>query len=327
MPILSFPNELLLQIGRCLLQAPPSDCDCNCHQHHITPHLSAFSRVNHRLHALLADLLLATASPLHILFWAVANSRTDTAAVALARGADPNTAHNWQSHTTPIDLAISMHLHSADADSRALHLHMVAFLLDAGGTCPAGALARPTELGYLDLLTVCLPHLRDTTDSQPGARLRTLLEAAVRHDHVEITELLIAAGAVVNSTGAHNDIAYYPPLWKFYDTSIRVLQVLLDAGADAGWVDARGASVLQNMRKRSVETEVLEEKIALLVRYGAVDEPADWPAVEARGPGFRPRRVRRCCRSIDTAIQEGRGLLGGAAGQARDGEGVWVRVL
>lgn len=52
-----------------------------------------------------------------------------------------------------------------------------------------------------------------------------------------------------------------------------MLQAILDAGADATWRSWDGVSVLQHMRQRSGDALELEGKVALLVRYGAVDEP------------------------------------------------------
>ncbi|KAL0635437.1 hypothetical protein Q9L58_005645 [Maublancomyces gigas] len=297
MPMLALPNELLLKIAQGLLPSAICHCDCDCRCHHISPHLSAFSRVNQRLHALLAEYLLATASPLHILFWAVANSRTDTVALALERGADANTprrpesniksksnsATSWDIHWTPVDLAISMRQHSVDAKSHALKLATLALLLGAGGTCRIDSLIMPTHYGDLDLLTLCLPQITGIEDRYDETGLRTLLATAAGGGHAEATKLVIHAGASVNSTGEPRHFRYYPPLWVCWHVPMSVLQVLLDAGADATWeaADATwaatyGVTVLQNMRHRSAGSPELEEKIALLVRYGAVDEGLSW---------------------------------------------------
>lgn len=311
MPLLALPNELILQIARCLLQSTTVQCDCDCHCHHISTHLSAFFHVNHRLHALLAEYLLATASTLHVLFWAVANSRIDIVALALERGTDPNStrrpnAHITASrylHSTPVDLAIAMRVHSVDSQSHALKLRTLALLFAAGGTCTVDNLIKPTRYGDLDLLTLCLAHLTDTEDCYSHSGLRTILEIASRRGHVEAAKLAIAAGATVNSTGVHNDPGFYPPLWVCCNAPIRTLQVLLDAGADPTWRARHGVSVVQNMRERSVDSPELEEKIALLVRYGAVDERPVWrggrrppgqtPEMEYRGwvPGSRETPV------------------------------------
>lgn len=296
MSLLTLPNELFLQIVPSLLQSSTCRCDhhrhcdcdcpcpCDCHCHHISAHLSAFSRVNHRLHALLAESLLATASTLHILFWAVANTRPDIVALALSRGADPNcplrqNAHvttSWPPYTTAVDLAISMRVHSVDAPSHALKLQTLALLLAAGGTCTVNELIKPTRYGDLDLLTLCLPQITGIEDTYSGSAPRTLLEIAARRGHVEAAKLLIAAGAPVNSTGEHNDPGYYPPLWVCWQAPVATLQVLLDAGADPAWEARHGVTVVQNMRGRSVATVGLEEKIALLVRWGAVDKGRCW---------------------------------------------------
>lgn len=284
MPLLALPNELLLQIAGCLLRPPTNEfgCDCDCHQ--ISPDLAAFSRVNQHLHALLAEYLLATASTMRMLFWGVVKSRTDTVALALKRGADPNCPLRPSPHvhiscvpyTTPVDLAISMRVHSVDAKSHALKLDTLALLLAAGGICEVDELIKPTRYGDLDLLTLCLPYLPDTEHTYSDSGPRTLLEIAARRGHVEAAKLVIAAGAPLNSTGEHNDPGYYPPLWVCWQAPLPVLQVLIDAGADPTWRARHGDSVVQNMRRRSVGTPELEEKIALLVRHGAVDEGRCW---------------------------------------------------
>lgn len=130
---------------------------------------------------------------------------------------------------------------------------------------------RPTSSGDLDLLTLCLPYIAHP-DNYPS--VWTLLHAAVRGGHVEATKILIAAGAKVDPDGYRRSNQTCPPLWLCSRASIAVTQVLLDAGADAAWRSRDGVSVVQNVRRAAAGAEWLEEKIALLVRYGAVDEPA-----------------------------------------------------
>lgn len=167
LPLLAFPNKVLFEIADCLLQSPT--CICGCNDHHISPHISAFSRSNHRLHALLSEYLLATASTPHILFWVIANNRPDTVALALNRGADPNTILRPDSHLTT-----SMRAYSVDAKSHALKLATLTLLVDAGGTCAIHYLHRPTRDGDLDLLTLCLPHLTPEHEQYRTAGRRTL---------------------------------------------------------------------------------------------------------------------------------------------------------
>lgn len=309
MSLSALPNELLFQIARYLLECP------SCHCLHISQHLSALSRSNCLLRELLTEYLLNTASTSHILFWAIANSRHDTVSLALERGADPN----WILHPnrqiriighrpirTPVELAVSMRVHSDDAESHALKLGMLALLLGRGGTCTIDSLIMPTRYGDLDLLTLCYKHLTTDEDTHPVYLPRTLLEVAARRGHVEAAKMAIRAGATVNSTGEHHSAHFYPVLWICWKASINVLQVLLDAGADPTWHARHGVSVVQHMRERSPDGPELEEKVALLVRYGAVDEPTRWdkerwlerraehpPETEYRGwrPGNRERPV------------------------------------
>ncbi|KAL0639478.1 hypothetical protein Q9L58_001507 [Maublancomyces gigas] len=278
MSLLALPNELLLKIARCLLRCP------GCHGLHHEHHISALSHCNHRLYALLADCHLETASALKILLWAIAHTRHDTFARALEKGADPNTPlhHIYISNSrpvgTPVDVAIRMRVHSFDAESHARKLGTIALFLRAGGTCTADSLAMPTLYGDVDLLTLCLPHLTDTDPNHSGPR--TILEIAARRGHVEIVRLAISAGAAVNSTGSNHSAEFCPPLWVCWGSSIAVLQAILDAGADATWRSPDGVSVVQHMRQRSGNALELEDKIALLMKYGAIDEPASEHTLE-----------------------------------------------
>lgn len=311
MPLLSLPNEVLLQIARYLLRCANCQCD------HLSPALSAFSRCNHRLHVLLAQSNLSTSSISQMLLWAIANSRTDIVALSLERGADPNAPlrlglNNRTFHgsaTTPVELAIRMRAHSPDADSHALKLRTLSLLLNAGGTCKTSALIKPASYGDLDLLTLCLPRLILTDDLGPW----TLITTAAHRGHVEVVRLAIAAGA---SVGEQNSRGYIPPLWRYCNAPIEVVQVLLDAGADPTWRDSRGVSVVQNMRGRAGAAVGVEEKIALLVRYGGVDEPPI--SLLAAGPslvrGFGPRGQQR----RDAPAMEYRGWVSGNSEAAVD---------
>lgn len=102
-----------------------------------------------------------------------------------------------------------------------------------------------------------------------------------RFGHVEAAKLVIAAGAIVNSTGMHNNVGYYPPLWVCWSCLITTLQVLLDAGADPTWHARRGVSVARGVRGGAVDTPELQRKIELLVRYGAIDAGTSWLTVRS----------------------------------------------
>lgn len=176
-----------------------------------------------------------------------------------------------------------MRASSSSAHSHAVKLDILALLLSAGGTCTVDDLVKPTRYGDIDLLTLCLPQIAGVEDSHSGSGARTLLEIAARRGHVEVAKLAVAAGASVNSTGEHNDPGYYSPLWVCWQAPVATLQVLLEAGADPTWRARHGVSVVQNMRERSVDSPALEEKVALLVRWGAVDEGKCWRTVGAGG--------------------------------------------
>lgn len=160
---------------------------------------------------------------------------------------------------------------STDAESHVLQLAMLALLLAAGGTCSVDSLITTTRDGHLDLLALCAPHLTDINARRRDGR-HTLLEIAARHGHVEAVTILISAGASVNVARAHCKPRPYPPLWVCRESPVAVLQVLLDAGADASWRNSRGVSIVQHLRQTSRDAVGLENNIALLVQYGAVDD-------------------------------------------------------
>lgn len=293
MALLSLPNEILLKIARYMLHC--THCDCQ----HISPEFSAFSRSNRRLHVLLAGSHLGPSSITQMLVWGIANGRNDLVARALEHGANPNSdlyrpldtwnASGYGEH--PIQFAMRMRCQSEDAQSHALKLGALALMFGAGGTCVMNDVWMIGSRGDLDLLTVCLPHVdySDRLDTYLGPRY--LLSVAARSGHVEVAKMALAAGATLNSTGDLGTESFYPALWVCSDASIEVVQVLLDAGGDAAWRAPSGVSVVQNMRQRHWQCEAseLEDKIALLVRYGAVDEPsADVTLEPENSARFRP---------------------------------------
>jgi hypothetical protein len=90
--LLSLPNELLLDIARSILSiARPHD-------------LNSLVRINRRLYAVLNDLLYQDdlGDPGSFLTWAAKRNRPETAARALAAGADPNTASEELGDLPPI---------------------------------------------------------------------------------------------------------------------------------------------------------------------------------------------------------------------------------
>lgn len=228
-----------------------------------------------------------------MLLWAIANGRHDIVTLALARGADPNSPSRPNPYIptnraslrigTPVDIAISMRRHSANAESHALKLGTVALLLAAGGVYTTDILTMCARYGDLDLLALCLGYLAPIGESGPG----TLLTMVARNGHVEATGMVIAAGAPVNSVGTYPAGGYYPPLSVCWDSPLAVLEVLLDAGADPSWRDHDNISIVQNMRNRSLPGPELDDKVALLIRYGAVDEPPLWQAFHQWTPGGR----------------------------------------
>lgn len=303
MSLLSLPNELILKIARCLLHCP------NCHCQHISPDLSAFSRCNHRLHLVLAASQQGPSSTCQMLLWGIVNSRNDIVSLALKRGANPNARLRrpmnnrtpYGSATNPVTLAIRMCDRSDDAESHAVKLATLGLLFGAGGTSLTFDLLSAAGKGDLDLLALCLPHLDLTGYMGRHAGPREVFATAVGRGHMEAARMAIAAGVRLNSDGDRNSGFFYPALWSCWDAAIDVVQLLLEEGADAAWRSPNGVSIVQNMRQRAGAALGLEEKIALLVRYGAVDESlAGLPSqpenrsVFARGGrgGWGPRRQR-----------------------------------
>lgn len=287
MPLLALPNEVLIEISGYLRQLPTCYCKCQCHQ--ISRDISAFSRSNHHLHALLSGYLLATASASDILFWAIANSRPDTVAFALERGADPNTFQNPPSHVntmtlicTPVELAISLRELSVDAESHAHKLATLILLLDSGGICEMRYLDMPTRCGDLDLLTLCLSRLDEGDDENRRDDRMELLRLAVGHCFIDATKLVIGGRATVDSVGAHNHPEYYPPLWVCWRARLISRHVLAKAGADPTSEPYFDALAVENMGPWLRPTPEIDGQIALLVRYGAVDQRVVGDLVRAR---------------------------------------------
>lgn len=267
MPLLDLPNELLLRIAWFVLKCP------TCHCHHFSRHLSALARSNQHLHAILVPELLRTASTLHILLWAITHSRADTATLALTHGASPNVllrqTHHHEHSTanirlgTPVEIAMRMCIRSADQPSLATLMS----LLHAGGNPTIEPLSILADAGDLPVLARCLPRITaiDQRDSQTGY---TLLEAAGAAGHVSIVKLLLSAGANVNSSGPRDSPNYYPPLWTIGDAPLPVLQVLLDAGADATW-EHEGVSLVERVLQTYRSWQDVDGNVDLLARHGA----------------------------------------------------------
>lgn len=140
-------------------------------------------------------------------------------------------------------------------------------LLRAGGKPTIDSLSILADSGDLDLLERCLPYIIDI-DERDGSDDRTLLEVAGAKGHVEIVSLLLSAGATVNSTGGPDSPNYYPPLWTICDAPLPVLQVLLDAGADATWEHA-GLSIVEHLLQNYESGLDVDANVDLLAWHGS----------------------------------------------------------
>lgn len=163
--------------------------------------------------------------------------------------------------------------------------------------------------------------------------------------------MVVAAGAAVNSVGTYPARGFSAPLAVCWDAPLGVIQVLLEAGADASWRDQDGVSVVQNMRSRAPPGEETERKVGLLVQYGAVDEPPLWQVMQQWTPTgrSRPREYRGWtdeppylndgplkswvvaglyggCECLTCPVSVTRGAYSGRGYEARDGGtfGAWV---
>lgn len=155
-------------------------------------------------------------------------------------------------------------------------------------------------------------------DEKSGAR--TLLELAARHNHVGAVQLAIDASASVNSTGTFQSPEFLPPLWACWEASTAVLQVLLDAGADPTWRSRHGVSVVMHIRKLSDGAVEADERVALLVRYGAVDEltvrsvEPQWTAVRYPEREYRGWVLESMQRPVDWPAEWVRARRDGGCG-------------
>lgn len=80
--------------------------------------------------------------------------------------------------------------------------------------------------------------------------------------------ILLAAGAMVNSTGTPDGPHYFPPLWLLCDAPLPVLQLLLDNGADAAW-EHDGVSIVEFLRQHRMGSRDLDCNVDLLAWHGA----------------------------------------------------------
>lgn len=133
--------------------------------------------------------------------------------------------------------------------------------------------------GDLDLLELCLQYM-PPIDMFSTASLFILLMSVAAQGHVEATRMVIGAGASVNSANTYRSMGYFPVLYVCWYAPLAVLEVLLEAGANPTWRDHTNISIVQNMRAQSIPSPELEDKIALLIRYGAVDEQPTWQVIE-----------------------------------------------
>lgn len=273
MSIRNLPNELLLRIAWFVLKCP------TCHCHHVSRHLSALARSNWHLYALLTPELLRAASSLHILLWAVAHGRPDIVTLAINLGANPNIPlretrrYGYCTERvrlgTSVEIALRMCIRSRDTTTSAyqLKLDITMMLPRAGGKPTIESLSIIADSGDLDLLELCLPYITDI-DERDKPHDRTLLEVAGAKGHIRCVTRLLAAGATVNSTGGPDDPDYYPPLWTICDAPLPVLQLLLDAGADAAWEHA-GLSIVAHLIQTHGTRPDVDAYIDLLAWHGS----------------------------------------------------------
>lgn len=271
MSLLNLPNELTFRIAWFILYCP------TCHCHHVSRHLSSLARANRQLHAVLTPEILRTASTLQILVWAISHSRQDTITLAVNHGADLNIllletrsiAQNSSNFHlgTHVEIASRMRISSTSATSHKLKLNALMVLLQAGGKLTIDSLTIATRRGDLDLLERCIPYITDI-DERHERDGKTLLEVAGACGHIQVVGLLLAAGAAVNSTGGPGSPGYYPPLWTICGAPVPVLQILLDAGADAGW-EHDGMSIVTHLQLTSGTWPDISGSIDLLARYGS----------------------------------------------------------
>lgn len=271
MPLHGLPNELVLRIAWFVLKCT------TCHCHHVSHHLSALTRSSQHLHSVLTPELLRTASMLQILLWAIAHSRQDTVTLAINHGADPNVSLR-ETHSIPrstqhvflgtaLDVAFRLRTRSIDPAAHQPNLATCTTLLRAGGKPTIESISPAAESGDVDLLRCCLLYISDINahDKHDG---RTLLEVAGSNGHVGIVTLLLAAGAIVNSSGLPDSPHYFPPLWKLCGAPLPVLLVLLAAGADAAWEHA-GQSVVGHLLENRGSSRGVDRRVYLLTGHGA----------------------------------------------------------
>lgn len=272
MPLLDLPNELLLRVAWFLLKCPTCDC------HHFTRSLCALASSSRILHTILTPYLLQTANAQNILLWAIHHYRIDTVTMALSRGADPNFAYFERRYFsqgvtgfplgTVMDIASRLRCQSSGAISHQLKLNVIALLLRSGGKPTFNTVSLATRCGDLDLLELFLKYIADVNERHPGGG-HTVLEVAGCCGNVQCMKLLLAAGADVNDAGDANNPSHNPPLRALNNAPVEVLQVLLDAGADATYEGPDGKSIAEDLLENWIEWPSVDVNVDLLARYGS----------------------------------------------------------
>ncbi|KAJ0419685.1 ankyrin repeat-containing domain protein [Aspergillus carlsbadensis] len=218
--LLSLPNELLLHVGRLILRiARPHD-------------LNSLTLTNRHLHALLTRF---------VLHWSAIQNRPETAARALAAGADPNRTSKRLGNIPPL-------FHAASKK----HTRVAEVLLAAPGVDPNAstperftALMLATLGGHNDMVSAffAAPGIdvnRRTEHARGSGRVgvvgETALAIAVGRRHVGTVRLLLAADAV--EVDIRNSFGETPLRIAAEDGYDEVVSMLLEAGADPTSRDA-----------------------------------------------------------------------------------------
>lgn len=282
MSLLSLPNELLRQIAICVAYV-----DCG----HAS--LNNFARTNRRLFGLLNGDLHGTINSDYLLHWGIENDKVNTISLALAYGADPNISFKPSTPSdgefgadddyNAVELAASRRCESKRQWRRdgcppaglALprkHLDTLIFLLNSGGKPTPKSLANAIYMEDLDIIRLFAAYGMDL-DQRHGRW--TVLGFAGCLGRINAMRLLLELGADVNcGRDAVDKDENRPPLWAVAVESgagAAPLVVLLEAGADVQYTEDDGTGFVEalNMRKELRQEDTIEEKIEVLVRYGA----------------------------------------------------------
>lgn len=219
MPLLDFPNELLLIVAGSLTQED----------------LQSFYQTNSRLRNLLTSLLYRDVDGGSMLSWATDNGHETLLRLALHKGADI-TEQTYENE--PLD---TEHWAATKYDNVLLEIRLQA---STDGSCfevyRLNALHRAALAGHETIVSILLEHGASLFDLT--SRGDTALHIASCHGYGAVTRLLIGRGALINEPGWKGCTPLHFAAMQGHEDIVRIL---IESGAAVDARNLRQATALQ----------------------------------------------------------------------------------